>query len=250
MTLFYACMLYYMWCHSPQLSEATYRLSIKWEKFVTFLAQFRRYSINVIALDWLSWERPLLLIVNISIPDDKTAAAPIYLRANKFSEDFMKFVVMAMPGLYVISILSFIGVGVAFQLIHDGYIALDQLYLPLSIRYDENTYKNGWQNDRLISNFWSFSTQTRTPFDKSTLGGYFTLLIFESVSGTTFLSTTVMICAIFLCFGTFSNAFCLHFESMFQTMSNVVDKNPTTDRMIKLKGTLIDAVKLHNLQKE
>lgn len=66
--------------------------------------------------------------MNISIADEKTAAAPIYLRANKFSEDFMKYVVMAMPGLYVISILSFIGVGVASQLIQDEYIALDQLY--------------------------------------------------------------------------------------------------------------------------
>lgn len=73
-------------------------------------------------------------VLDIKISDENTVYAGTYLRANKLSEDFMKLVIIAMPSLYISSMVTFVAAGATFYYIHDGYVETANLYLPLKIR--------------------------------------------------------------------------------------------------------------------
>lgn len=50
--------------------------------------------------------------------------------------------------------------------------------------------------------------------------------------------------------GIYFYAFTLHFESMFQNISNLADDSSSTQRAIQLKAGLIEAIKFYNQAKE
>lgn len=92
--------------------------------------------------------------------------------------------------------------------------------------------------------------QNRSPLDVNITDGYCIIIIFQIYSVIIFSSTNTLICAIFVCFGRFFVAFCLHFEWMFQRISDMVGEKQRTDSTTHLKRSLIDAVKLHNEQNQ
>lgn len=66
--------------------------------------------------------------------DKNTPAAAIYLRANKFSDIFLNYGVIAIVGMFLSSSLTFPIAGVISYRIQNEHVDTAKLYLPLHIR--------------------------------------------------------------------------------------------------------------------
>lgn len=74
----------------------------------------------------------------------------------------------------------------------------------------------------------------------------------ELLFGSTYVSTNITITSFFIGLGLFFRASTLHFKAIFDQMNDTLTGNLNNDRdlLLKLKGSLIEAIKYHNRAKE
>lgn len=124
-----------------------------------------------------------------------------------------------MIGSYWAMSIFFAGTIAVFYYFRYGYIDATQLYLPMK-----------------------FST----PFDESTIIGWFYVLIAGLITASVYGFCNVSIVAFFMSMGMYFSACRMHYQSIFAKMNQIVHKNNFEEENVKLKRLLGIAVKYHN----
>lgn len=89
------------------------------------------------------------------------------------------------------------------------------------------------------------------PFDVSTVAGFTGHLVSGFILGLSYLAITTTLASIFLSMGLYLRAFKSHYEAMFRNMDAIVAVGPlNSDRLIRLKTCLIEAINFHIQAKE
>lgn len=211
---------------------------------------YRIYTINVSSLEQkFSQIKNLILLFRFAAIN--TTSEIYFTNANEMSLKFAKWSVWTVVGSYIFSTLTYASVGAIFYYIRDGFVDPVNLYLPYKIRC-LRTNSNFQFRTSLTIEFPLISRENSLPFDESTWLGWFCSLMLELLCGTTYVSTSVTITSLFIGLGLFFRASTLHFEAIFNEMNDTLTGCLSTERdlLLKLKRSLINAIKYHNRAKE
>lgn len=216
--------------------------------FATFSTKLIQSAINVIVNSILFSFVCQLNNFKCIFSDENTPAVRIYVRVNIICEMIIKWSMIFILLTFVMS-TSFTSVaGVIYHHLKDGHVEMENLYMPLKLKCVAVQLIHSMHAN--FTNNVSYLTFIRMPFDPSTVGGFTGIQISVLIYGMSYLTVVTAFGSFFLSMGLFLRAFHSHYESMFSNMDAIVAEGPlNSDRLLRLKAVLIDAINFHEQAK-